>query len=707
MRKVTLALVLLALGLAVPVGVLVGRALESAALEEARRHQSVAERTFDEMERELTRFLEAEEARPFGDYRASGDAAPLVSLAPTPPFVVGYFEVEPDGSLRSVGRVGAAPSSLEATLREAWHRARAVEAVRPNLAGLVAPGAGANEDTVGFAKRGVAYSLGEAVTGRGDRVLTDAASQVKLRALPAITDRRIEPRAVKKNAAHPSGEGDYDSSYDVLRQLNLATSRRKERRQKISLEPADRVYAAAAPSKTQSRARTALKAAAARDAIAKADSSPIRAAVPESKNELFSEEMEAERAAAAGSGMQRQGAASAALKDAAQRGRRADVEPVRVTLDPMVGAAAGGARLVLHRTVFVGDRAFRQGLVVDWRALGTWLEEQVIERGGLARIARASFHATAAGAPAGGQGREDPGPSDLLRFAHGFAEPFDAFRTELELSRLPGLRGTGPIYALTGLLVVVALAGLVAVHRMVAVVVRFAERRSHFAASVSHELKTPLTSIRMYAEMLRDGLVSNDAKRNEYYRTITDESERLSRLIDNVLEFSKLERGERKLDLTAGPIEPVVREAVSKLAPHAERLGFAIEVDFPREDEAPLPAVPIDPDALTQIVFNAIDNALKYAAGATHRTVRVEARAQSDGVLLSIRDFGPGVSQAEQAHIFEPFHRGDEEARNAKGSGIGLALVRELVESMGGQVEGANAEGGGFRLTIRFAGSSS
>jgi signal transduction histidine kinase len=234
--------------------------------------------------------------------------------------------------------------------------------------------------------------------------------------------------------------------------------------------------------------------------------------------------------------------------------------------------------------------------------------------------------------------------------------------------------------------------------------VQYAERRSNFAAAVTHELKTPLTAIRMYAEMLRDGLVSGEAKREEYYATITDESERLSRLVDNVLEFSKLEGGRRELQISVGHVGPVLEEAAEKLRAHAAREGFAIDVAV----EPDLPVVRFDRDALLQVLFNLVDNAMKYAR--TSDTKRVEILAARDakggGVCVSVRDFGPGVPPGLQSRIFEPFYRGESElTRTTKGTGIGLALVKELAERMGAAVSGANASDGGFRVRLAFPGS--
>ena len=169
-------------------------------------------------------------------------------------------------------------------------------------------------------------------------------------------------------------------------------------------------------------------------------------------------------------------------------------------------------------------------------------------------------------------GAETPGaPDGARRYRHRFAEPFDAVTASVALAPLGGGSGAGVVYALAALLVLTGGVGLFAVHRMVTVAIGFAERRSNFVAAVSHELKTPLTAIRMYGEMLRDDLVPSDDKRREYYRTITAESERLSRLIDNVLEFSRLEKGTRSMRLTAGALGPVVEEVAELLRPHAER----------------------------------------------------------------------------------------------------------------------------------------
>jgi signal transduction histidine kinase len=360
-------------------------------------------------------------------------------------------------------------------------------------------------------------------------------------------------------------------------------------------------------------------------------------------------------------------------------------------IDPLIGRPTRSGDIVLIRSIWRGGaNVERQGLVLDRAALVAWLETRVLAESGLSNRVRLEF-----GEPAL-QGHDSEGAH---RYLHRFAEPFDALVARLDLEPLPGLGSERPIYALALLLTLVATIGLYAVDRMTRVVVDYAERRSNFVAAVSHELKTPLTSIRMYGEMLRDGLVPSEEKRAEYYATITDESERLSRLIDNVLEFSRLEQNRRDLSLVVGSLSEAIRDAAEKLRTHIEREDFRLELDL---DEG-LPAVQFDRDAVTQLVFNLVDNALKYARNAETREIEIGLHLENERVELRVRDFGPGVPEEQLRRVFEPFYRiGEELTRTTEGTGIGLALVKELAEGMGAIVLGRNATGGGFEVCIAF-----
>jgi signal transduction histidine kinase len=359
---------------------------------------------------------------------------------------------------------------------------------------------------------------------------------------------------------------------------------------------------------------------------------------------------------------------------------------------PMVGRLIDGDHLLLYRMVLQGEQGFRQGLVVDVPALFRRLDEAVVGSSRLAAFVVLDFFA-------GGESPPKTVGADGYEFVHHFAEPFDALGVRLLLEPLPDVAGAGYLYAIAVLLLVSVTVGLFALYRMVAVTVRFAERRNDFVAAVTHELKTPLTAIRMYAEMLRDGMVHDEAKRSEYYGTISAESERLTRLINNVLEFSRLEQGARDVNLVAGPLGPVVIEAAELLRPHALEGGFELDVVI----DPDLPSVRFDRDAVIQVVFNLVDNAFKYARDSGDRRVTIRCAREGDGVVVAVRDRGHGVAAKHLSRIFEPFYRGESElTRTAKGTGIGLALVRGLADTMGAAVSSRNLPDGGFEVALRF-----
>ena len=286
----------------------------------------------------------------------------------------------------------------------------------------------------------------------------------------------------------------------------------------------------------------------------------------------------------------------------------------------------------------------------------------------------------------------------MYRYDHPFAEPFTSLRVTASLDRVPELIGSeaSTVRWLAFVVGATVVGGGLALYRSVRTQLDYARRRSDFVAAVSHELKTPLTTIRMYAEMLRDGMVPTAERRHAYHHTITMEADRLGRLIANVLELARLERGGRGSTELVGAVEPVLREAVEIVRPHAAQAGFTLVV----EAEPDLPAVRIDRDALIQIVVNLVDNAVKFAAEG-ERTVELRLSARGDRVLLRVRDHGPGVPRGHLKKVFEPFWRGERElTRRTRGTGIGLALVRGLAEQSGGRVTAGNHPDGGFQVSV-------
>jgi signal transduction histidine kinase len=245
------------------------------------------------------------------------------------------------------------------------------------------------------------------------------------------------------------------------------------------------------------------------------------------------------------------------------------------------------------------------------------------------------------------------------------------------------------------LLLIVIAAGVVATYRLVRRETEIARLKADFVANVSHDLKTPLSLIRMFGETLELGRVRDEAQRQEYYRVITRESERLSRLIDNVLDFSRIEGGHRRYDLAPTAVEPLVREALEAFEYPLGQGGFQVEAQVAPD----VPEVVMDAEAVGQALANLIDNAMKYSGD--RKILRVGATAQDGRLALSVEDEGIGIPREEQARIFEKFYRaGRSETQGRRGSGVGLALVRHVAEAHGGRVTVESRPGTGSRFTL-------
>ena len=248
---------------------------------------------------------------------------------------------------------------------------------------------------------------------------------------------------------------------------------------------------------------------------------------------------------------------------------------------------------------------------------------------------------------------------------------------------------------LIGFIDVMLLAGLVLVWANVRRELRLARLKNDFVANVSHELKTPLALIRLFAETLELGRVPTEEKARQYHQIINKESRRLTQLINNILDFSRIEAGRKEYRFVPGDVAATVREVVDAYRFPIEQQGFVLEVDLADD----LPELAIDAEALSQALLNLIHNAIKYSP--EHKQIRVSARREADRVLVSVADHGIGIPRAEQKKIFEKFYRAESSLIHAtKGSGLGLALVRHIMEAHGGSVEVASQPGEGSTFTL-------
>ena len=222
-----------------------------------------------------------------------------------------------------------------------------------------------------------------------------------------------------------------------------------------------------------------------------------------------------------------------------------------------------------------------------------------------------------------------------------------------------------------------------------------ARQKTSFVSNVSHELKTPLTTIRMYAEMLAEGRVSDGEKRTHYLHVITRESQRLTRLVNHVLDFSRLEQGRKNYHPTRLDLGESLAEILEGQTGRLQEAGLEVVTAW-----APGAAmVKVDRDALEQAVLNLIDNAIKYAATGGRLTVQLEP--QGAAWCVSVQDKGPGIPAAQRERIFQQFHRLDNTLTGpSAGFGLGLSIARRLVEDQGGTLRCESAPDGGARFVI-------
>jgi signal transduction histidine kinase len=232
-----------------------------------------------------------------------------------------------------------------------------------------------------------------------------------------------------------------------------------------------------------------------------------------------------------------------------------------------------------------------------------------------------------------------------------------------------------------GGLLVITILGILVIGRAVKREMEIARLKSDFVSNVSHELRTPLTTIRIMAEMLALGAVSTEAKQNEYYRNIVSEAERLSRLINNVLDFARIEEGRKKFQFGMGDLGDSVFEVERITGDYVRSEGFTLEA---KVDEG-LPATAFDRDAIIQALINLMSNAVKYSRN--DRRVEMGARLERDNIVLWVRDRGPGIDPREVPHLFEKFYRGgDHMTREVGGTGLGLSIVQHIASAHGGRV---------------------
>lgn len=659
------------LALAVPTAVLVRQAYLQLKWESFHQHQVMAEELAARIDARLARLIEAEEARSFSDYAflvVAGDPkanflqrSPLSEFPPKAdlPGVLGWFQLDAAGMFstpllpaRTAGTYGipeaelARRTALQARLWEILGRNRLVRTRKEDAARGIKP---LEESTPAPARQ-------------------DAAKPAPAASLPGVGMEQAEAPA--------------QAAFDKLSQA--VPERQKKQEATGSLGKVEDLklgsrYQAEADREAQSFSRG--KSA----SLEKRAGRKERGALPESP---------------------------APLAGASRNAATPAPAPLRVAtfeseIDPLEFARLDSGDFVLFRKVWRDGQRYIQGLLIESAPfLGASIEAEfratVLSR--MSQLAVAQRGEVLA-AYSGGTEREYLSSAREMRgdllYRTRLAAPLDGLELIFTIDRLPAGPGGAVVGWLAAILGVVLCGGFFLMYRLGLRQIELARQQQDFISAVSHELKTPLTSIRMYGEMLRAGWVAEDRKAS-YYDFIYSESERLSRLIANVLQLARLSRNGLALAPRATAVSELLDNIRSKLGAQVEQAGF--ELRFAAEPDAAEALVRVDTDAFAQIAINLVDNALKFSARAAPKAVDIGFRRRRDGtVVFSVRDYGPGVPKDQMKKIFRLFYRLENElTRETVGTGIGLALVRQLALAMGARVEMVNLEPGAeFRVSFR------
>lgn len=698
-RRLKLVLAAFFVALAIPSVALVTQAYRQLRWEAFRQTQLLAEDLAARIDADLRTAVAAEEARSFGDYQflvVEGDAAAnFVQRSPLSAFpvesaiagAIGYFQVDANGELTTpllpaseadAERYGISADerrarlALEATIRDVLVENRLLQRAD--------------------ARDGFGVMPLDELFSRGQRSSPDE-HPIRSADAPRSAASRDDARNALPPPSAPGAAA--QAAFDRL---------------KANVEPT--VLGGAPPPVMNSQSQRVENLALELPFATAAGELSATAASPATDTATGARQRRIEQGLAAEPGGpaerdEREGQDTARSAEREYRVRMFESE-----LDPFEVGVLDTGHIVMFRDARRDGQRYIQGLVIDRErfideAIASALAGSSLDGVGELIVAYAGNVLGIAGAAARASGTSvlpDTGAMALegtLLHRARMAPPFGELELVFTVARLPQAPGSALLGWVTVILAAVLSGGVLLMYRFGVGQIRLTRQQQDFVSAVSHELKTPLTSIRMYGEMLKAGW-ADDAKKQVYYDYIHGEAERLSRLIENVLQLARLTRNAEAVELErvkAGELLAVVR---SKVDTQVERSGFVLEL----QSDVPDAELLVNADAFTQVMINLVDNAVKFSASAERKVVEIACRRERDGgVLFTVRDYGPGIPKGQMKKIFELFYRPPNElTRETVGTGIGLALVRQLVSAMHGRVEVRNcAPGAEFRVSFPAA----
>ena len=367
---------------------------------------------------------------------------------------------------------------------------------------------------------------------------------------------------------------------------------------------------------------------------------------------------------------------------------------LEVEIEPFM-AKINSSYIVFYRNVTRGSELYIQGYIVDTKAyLNSLVKNETqfypLEKDLVLEFRDGTRTLLAFGIPDASQ----------EIFSTKLIPPLNSISLVMHMKNRDDSRGSSFLIFLGAVVLIILGGGLVAIYRLTKSELNLAKKRQDFISAVSHELKTPLTSIRMYAELLQNSWVANEEKKQKYYNQIASEADRLTRLIQNVLNLSKLDGDRWNVQLAKDRPKAVLDDFVATYSKNVEKHGFELTVSS--DTDVRDITLMMDRDAIMQILMNLVDNSLKFSKDADYKMIVIELRIKDTDVYLAVRDYGPGIPPAEMKKVFQEFYRVENEmTRRTSGTGIGLSMVKKLCTLTNMKIEMENA-GPGLRTKIHF-----
>lgn len=683
-RRLTLLLVLFFVALALPTSILVYQAYGQLKWEAFYQHQQLARELTLRIDGGFRDLIEREETRPISDYEflnVSGtEGAAFLQRSPLSNFplevevpgLLGFFQVDAAGQLRTPIVPEANASSYGISAPELRQRERQEGRIRgildqnrlvgksdlaaaPSTVGeIMAEEEVAEEQTDSPGRVSPLFSLSSSIA-RDERKTQGQAGfdELATRKLNVPAESGVAADQVKDLKLEDSYEVAAAAAPEVQRLVeNKQIAVKRSRKEKVSL-----------PQSSLAEVQSLEKSVREDDDVAVAESVLDQQAI---RIQTFESEVEA-----------------------------------------MEFALLDSGHFVLFRRVWHQNERYVQGILIDQTAFIEHLIAPAFRESSLSSMSKliVAYQGSILQNYAAEYSRQyrpsTEQASNELLYQSRLIAPFGEIELIYTLARLPVGAGGQVIIWSALVLAIVLVGGCLMLLRLGQRQLALARQQQDFVSAVSHELKTPLTSIRMYGEMLREGW-ADEAKRKTYYDFIFHEAERLTRLINNVLQLARMSRNEKAGNIAGMTVGEALAELKPRLESQLEPSGFELEINGSAEVDAV--RIEIDIDWFMQIFINLVDNAIKFSANGATRSIEIRYQQMRDGkVQFAVRDFGPGIDPDQMKKIFKLFYRSENElTRETVGTGIGLALVQQLASAMQAEVDVVNCDPGA-EFRIRFA----